>query len=150
MYVSHCNSHSLTEGNRIETKILEWRIITLTSSHNNSVGYEEGNTPRGRVSEPILILPHSFLRSTKVSVTSVLDLLGRAPVAQSAATRAVNPGVMRSNPSSANILSDVWQKSLWHSSFTNGLFNSLCRKAASCLERMLCGVLLWENQETHE
>ena len=38
---------------------------------------------------------------------------------------------------------------LRHTSFTNGLFNSLCGKAASCLESMLCGVLVWENQETH-
>ena len=37
-----------------------------------------------------------------------------------------------------------------HSSFTNGLFNSICGKAASYLEIMLCGVLVWENQETHD
>ena len=37
-----------------------------------------------------------------------------------------------------------------HSSSTNGLFNSLCGKATSCLESMLCGVLVRENQETHE
>ena len=35
-----------------------------------------------------------------------------APVAQSVETRVVNPGVVRSNPSSANILYDVLQKSL--------------------------------------
>ena len=38
-----------------------------------------------------------------------------------AATRAVNPGVVRSNPRSANILLDAWQKSLWQASSTNGL-----------------------------
>ena len=35
-----------------------------------------------------------------------------------------------------------------HSSSTNGL--SLCGKAASCLRRLLCGVLVCENQETYE
>ena len=51
----------------------------------------------------------------------------RAPVTQSVAIRAVNARVVSSNPSSANIILDVWQKSLWqasfvfHSSFTNGL-----------------------------
>ena len=54
-----------------------------------------------------IILPGCFLK------TFVL----RAPVAQSVATRAVNPGVVSSNPSSVNILSDVWQKSLWPASF---------------------------------
>ena len=33
---------------------------------------------------------------------------------------------------------------------SNSGFNSLCGKAAICLESMLCGVLVWENQETHE
>ena len=66
---------------------------------------------------------------------------GWAPVA----TRAVNPGVVSSNHSSANILSDVWQKSLWHVSFVFHLWvNSLCGKAASCLECILYGVLVWE------
>ena len=35
-----------------------------------------------------------------------------------------------------------------NSSSTNGL--SLYGKAASCLGRLLCGVLVWENQDTHE
>ena len=71
----------------------------------------------------------------------------RAPVAM----WAVNQGVVRSNPSSANIIYDVWQKSLWQASFVfHHRANSLCGKAASCLESMLCGVLVWENQETYE
>ena len=40
-----------------------------------------------------------------------------APVAQSVATRAVNSGIVSLNPSSANILSNDWQKSLWQASF---------------------------------
>ena len=73
-------------------------------------------------------------------------LYRRAPVAQSVAMRAVNPGVVSLNP---NILSDVWQKSLWQATFVfHQWANSLCGKAASSLERMLCGVLVWENQET--
>ena len=35
------------------------------------------------------------------------NVWSRAPVAQSVTTRAVNPEVVSSNPSSANILSDV-------------------------------------------
>ena len=41
----------------------------------------------------------------------------RAPVALSVVTRAVNQEVVSSNPSSANIIFDVWQKSLWQASF---------------------------------
>ena len=66
-------------------------------------------------------------------------------------TRAVNPGVESSNPSSANILYDVWQKSLWQASFVfHQLPISLCGKAACCLEGMLYEVLVWESQETYE
>ena len=43
--------------------------------------------------------------------------LGRGPVAQSVAMRAVNPWFVSSNPSSANILFEVRQKSLWQASF---------------------------------
>ena len=53
-------------------------------------------------------------------------------------TRAVNPGVVSSNPSSANILHDVWQWSLWQASFVFHQWPiSLCGKAACCLEGML-------------
>ena len=42
-------------------------------------------------------------------------------------------------------LSDVWQKSLLHALFVfHQLSNRLCEKAASCLESMLCGVLVRE------
>ena len=69
----------------------------------------------------------------------------RAPVAQSVLTRAVNPGIASSNPSLAIILSDDWQKSMRQASFVfHQWANSLCGKAASCLESMLCGVLVWE------
>ena len=82
------------------------------------------------------------------SYTYVLSIGSRAPVTQSAATRAVNLGVVSSNPSSPNILSEVWQKSLWQASFVfHQWSNSLCGKAASCLESMLCGGLVWANQE---
>ena len=89
--------------------------------------------------------------STEWCVDVYFMNVSRTPVAQSVATPAVNPGVMSSNPSSANILSDVWQKSLWHASCVYPQWaNSLCGKAASCLESMLHGVLVWENQETYE
>ena len=66
----------------------------------------------------------------------------RAPVAQSVATWAVNPGVVSSNPGSANFLSDDDRSlcDMRHLSTINGL--SLCGKAASCLGRLLCGVLV--------
>ena len=74
-----------------------------------------------------------------------------APGAQSVATWAVNAEVVSSNPSLANILSDFWQKWLWQASFVfHQWASSPCGKAASCLESMLCGVLVWENQETYE
>ena len=63
----------------------------------------------------------------------------RAPVAQSVVTGVVNPGVVGSNPSSASIFSDIWQKSLRHFIFHKWA-NSLCGKAASCLKSMLCEV----------
>ena len=68
----------------------------------------------------------------------------QAPVAQLVALRGVNSGVESSNHSSANILSDVWQKSLWQASFFYHQWaNILCGKVASCLERLLCGLLVW-------
>ena len=45
----------------------------------------------------------SFVAEHSVSKEEI----SRFPVAQSAAKRAVNPGVVSSNPGSANILSDV-------------------------------------------
>ena len=76
---------------------------------------------------------------------------GRVSVAQSVATRAVNAGVVSSNPSMAKILSDIWQKLPWQASFAfHQLANSLCGNAASCLESMLWGGLVWESHETHE
>ena len=48
----------------------------------------------------------------------------------------------------ANILSAVWQKSLRQASFVfHQWTNSLHGKAASCLESVLCRVLVWENQD---
>ena len=38
---------------------------------------------------------------------SKLGFIGQAPVAQAVATWAVNPGVVRSNPSAANILFEL-------------------------------------------
>ena len=58
------------------------------------------------------------------------------------ATWADNPGAVSSNPSFANILSDVWQKSLWPASFVFHQWANRCGKAASCLESMLCGSLV--------
>ena len=69
--------------------------------------------------------------------------------AQTAATQAVNPGVLSSNPISAIILSDKSHCDKRYSPFTKRA-NSLCGKAANCLESMLCGVLVWESYETHE
>ena len=63
----------------------------------------------------------------------------RALVVQSVATQAVNPGVVSSNPSSFRRLRNVTAFHQWA--------NSLCGKAASCLESMLCGVLVWKSQE---
>ena len=72
----------------------------------------------------------------------------QAPVAQSVANLAVNPGVVSLNPSSANNLPNVWQKSLWQGSFVYHQWpNSLTVKR---LERMLYVVLVWECQETHD
>ena len=43
----------------------------------------------------------------------------------------------------------VWQKSLWQAlCVIHQWANSLCGKAASCLESMLCQVLVWESQKT--
>ena len=62
-----------------------------------------------------------------------------SPVAQSVATRDVNQEVVSSNPSSANSLSDVCQESMWQASFVFQQWaKSICDKAASCLESMLC------------
>ena len=72
---------------------------------------------------------------------------GLDPVAQTVAMQAVNQGVLSSNPGSANFLSDVWQMSMRHASF---VFHVYQGKAASCLGKLLCVVLVWENQETHE
>ena len=47
----------------------------------------------------------------------ILTYKRRAEEAQSVTTRAVNPGVVSSDPSSVNILSDFWQKSLWQAPF---------------------------------
>ena len=56
-----------------------------------------------------------------------------------------------SNPSSANTLFNILQKSMWQASFFyHQLANSLCGKAASCLESLLCGLLVWESHKTHE
>ena len=61
--------------------------------------------------------------------------LCHAPVAHSEATRAVNPGVVSSNPSSAKSISDIRQKSLWRASFVfHQWAYSLCEKAASWFE----------------
>ena len=43
---------------------------------------------------------------------------------------------------------DKSQCDMRHSSSTNEL--SICGKAASCLGRLLCGVLVWKKQEMHE
>ena len=57
------------------------------------------------------------------------SVYSRAPGAQSVATRAVNPEVVSSNPSSANILSVVWQKAIVTSAFIFLQWaNSLCGK----------------------
>ena len=65
-------------------------------------------------------------------------------------TLTVNPGVVRSNPKSANVHSDVWHKSLCQASFVfHQWAYSLSGKAASCLESMLCGLLVWESSETY-
>ena len=42
-----------------------------------------------------------------LDILEILSSNSRAPVAQSVATQAVNPGVVSLNPSSANILTDV-------------------------------------------
>ena len=66
----------------------------------------------------------------------------RPPVAQLVTMQAVNPGVVSSNLSSANIFSDDWQKSLWQASFVfHQWANSLCGKAGGCLVSMLCQLL---------
>ena len=49
------------------------------------------------------------------------------------------------DPGSVSILSDVWQKSMWPEWAT-----SLSGKAASCLEILMSGVLVWKKRETHE
>ena len=74
----------------------------------------------------------------------------RAPEAQSITSMAVNPGVVSSNPSFGQhsfrrltkvIVTSVFRLHQWA--------NSLCGKAASCFERLLCGLLVYERQETH-
>ena len=74
----------------------------------------------------------------------MLDGGNWATVAQSVATQSVNAGVVSSNPSSANILSNVW---LWHASHVfHQWANKLCEKAATGFESMLCGVMVWESR----
>ena len=48
----------------------------------------------------------------------------------------------------SNISNDKSQCDMRHSFSTNEL--SPCGKAASCLGRLLCWILVWENQEMHE
>ena len=51
----------------------------------------------------------------------------QAPIAHSVAMGVVIPGVVSSNPSLANILSDVWQKKIQQASFIfHQLADSLC------------------------
>ena len=70
----------------------------------------------------------------------------QAPIAQSVALRAVNvnPWVASLINSSAKNLSYPWQRSFVFHQWANS------RRAASCLEKMLCWILVWESQETHE
>ena len=69
-----------------------------------------------------------------------------SPIAQSVVHRTWEQEVAGSIPSSANILSEDWWKSLWQVSFLSHccpLFQQwLCGKAGTGLERILCGVLV--------
>ena len=63
------------------------------------------------------------------SFWNILSLIcwHRATIAQSVVAHFVNPGLVSSNPGSANILTDIWQKSVQHASFFfHQLADSLC------------------------
>ena len=69
-----------------------------------------------------------------------------SPVNQSVATRAVNQAVV----SSKSKLDQHCFPSMRQASFIfHQWVNSLFGKEASCLERMLCGLLVWESQTPH-
>ena len=116
--------------------------ILLVFSRDSSY-CKEGNTmiKLNRWIEGSLIVKNQCLYQN-------LILASRAPVAQSVATRAVKPGIrIPARPTFFPTI-DKSQCDMRHSSSIDGL--SLCGKAASCLGRSLCGVLVWENQEMHE